>query len=151
MLKQFSSVSNHKGLRDRLHDLVSKTQDLEASVKHFKSEVHLVLGKDSPTEPGGKGAGNLQDVRKELRGLRYMLRKDAMGHEQEVDQVAETLKSAAPAKVLDHFAQKQSELNDILSNANWLFYMFLLLIFIGGAIGSALWRKIISYEKRHFL
>lgn len=74
-----------------------------------------------------------------------------MGHEYDVEKVAKKLKTSEPTKIIEHFSQKQTELNDILTNANWLFYMFLLVIFVGGAIGSALWRKIISYEKRHFL
>ena len=54
-------------------------------------------------------------------------------------------------KWLSHFADKQRELQKILSSSNWLFYMFLLVIFVGGAVSSALYHKMTTYEKKAYM
>lgn len=152
MITTFSKKSTLTGLRDRLHQLADQTINLEASVKHLKTEIHLVMGNpgENSSDPTKKADG-MRDVQRELRGLRYMLRKDAMGHENDVDTVHKKIKKSGGVRVLSHLATKQDELKLILHDANWIFYMFLVIIFAAGAMMSALFKKMLNVEKKHFI
>lgn len=153
VLEKHMTSLQDRTLLTKLVELGDKTQNLEAKVGLFKQEVRVILGSSN------KKAG-LGDLRNELRGLKSMIKHESADHHEKVEAARKTAQLAMTVPTLDpsegspqleKFHASREELEKMAHSTNTLFYMFVCIIVAVGVTVGAIYRKMKSYEKKHFL
>ncbi|CAD7926039.1 unnamed protein product [Amoebophrya sp. A120] len=147
LLENFAEGHKDQKLLQSLGELGDRTTNLEATVKQFRNEVRVVLGHEKGT--------SIHDLKSHMRGLKTLLSHSSRDHENQVESARTKALSAmasmdnpSTAKSVEKFHES---LEKIKTGSSSLMYMFGLIIFSITATTCAIWNKMRSYEKKHFL
>jgi len=162
MLKRITRIlHNHiafalKTDRKSFSDLVSLQQritGIEDDVRTIRQEVKLAFGKNA--DPSLSSS-----TRAEIHGLKSILTKDSASQKSRLQHLHEKVKHATDSFSNEAAFKENLEMvrtatetleEAILASHSWTWWLFVAMLGAVAALGLSLWRKMKSYEKRHFL